>query len=167
MKRPILASAFVAATFWITSTPVLAQHGGRPASPGAGAPSMHGSSASAEGSHDSSRPTTSPSSPGSVLARNPNVGPALTKALQKQGVLPNGMTVADACTNPNAKFKTLGQCIAALHIHHKFPNCGLDQLASAKSLGAGIQACRPDADAKADARNATKQAKQDMKDANS
>lgn len=165
MKRPILVTAVVAATFWIANTAVLAQHG-HPPSPGAGAPSMHGSSAPAEVGHDSSRPTTSPSSPGSVLSRNPSVGPALTKALQKQGVLPNGMTVADACTNPTVKFKTLGQCIAALHISHKF-SCSLEKLAAAKSLGAGIQGCRPDADAKAEARSATKQAKQDMKDANS
>src|SRR2546429_3813072 len=57
MKRSILATAFVAATFWIANTPAFAQHG-RPASPGAVAPSMHGGASSGE-SHASSRPTRS------------------------------------------------------------------------------------------------------------
>ena len=159
MKGSILATALVAATFSIANTPAFAQHG-RPASPGAGAPSMHGSSASSEESHASSRPTTSPSSPGSVLSHNSHLTDALTDALAKKGI-----TVSDLATTC-MPFKTLGQCIAALHISHKFSTCSLDKLAAAKSLGAGIQGCRPDADAKAEARSATKQAKQDMKDAN-
>jgi|SRR5215469_2853694 len=162
MKRSI---ALVAATLWIANTSAFAQHG-RPASPGAVAPSMHGSSASAEEGHASSRPTTSPSSPDSVLNRNPKVEPALTEALGKSGItLPSGMTLSQVCTKNN--FRTLGQCIAALHINHKFPSCTLSDLSTAKSLGAGIQGCRSDADAKAEARSATKQAKQDIKDANS
>ena len=86
---------------------------------------------------------------------------ALTEALAKSGVKVSDL--ADTCK----PFKTLGQCIAALHINHKFPSCGLSDLSAAKSLGAGIQACRPEADAKAEARSATKQAKQDIKEANS
>ena len=149
MKRSILATAFVAATFSIANTLAFAQHG-RPASPGAGAPSTHGSSASAAGGHASPGPPTSPSSPGSVLS-NPHVSEALTNALKKSGItLPMGKTLADVCTQAGTSgFKTLGQCIAALHISHKFSTCSLDKLAAAKSLCAGIQGCRPDADAKA------------------
>ena len=120
---------------------------------------MHGSSSGAD--HASARPTTSPSSPDSVLTRNPQLSGALTEALAKSGVKVSDL--ADTCK----PFKTLGQCIAALHINHKFPSCGLSDLSAAKSVGAGIQACRPEADAKAEARSATKQAKQDIKDANS
>ena len=161
MKRFILVSAFVAATVWIATTPAFAQHG-RPASPGAGAPGMHGSSASAEAGHASSRPTSSPSSPGSVLSHNSHLSDALTAALAKKGI-----TVTDLAGTCQ-QFKNLGQCIAALHINHKFPtSCTLPELSAAKSLGAGIQGCRPQANAKAEARSATKQAKQDIDDANS
>src|SRR5207249_3842602 len=78
MKRSILATAFVAATFWIANTPAFAQHG-RPASPGAVAPSMHGGASSGE-SHASSRPTTSPSSPDAVLSRNSHLSGALSRS---------------------------------------------------------------------------------------
>lgn len=150
----------VVATLWIANTSVFAQHG-RPASAGTVAASTHGSSASAEGDHASSRPTTSRSSPDSVLTRNPHLGGALTEALAKSGI-----TVSDLAGTCKP-FKTLGQCIAALHINHKLPSCPLSDLSVTKSLGAGIHGCRPEADAKAEARSATKQAKQDIKDANS
>ena len=171
MKRSILVTAFVAATFSIASTPAFAQQHGRPASPGAGAPSAHGSNASTEGGHSSSGATSSPSSPSTVLSRNPNVEPALTRALGKSGItLPPNMTLSQVCSQngfTTKGFRTLGQCIAALHINHKFSTCTLADLSNAKNLGAGIQACRPDADAKAEARSATKQAEQEIKDSNS
>src|SRR5437660_7313293 len=83
MKRSILATAFVAATFWIANTPAFAQHG-RPASPGAVAPSMHGG-ASSGASHASSRPTTSPSSPDAVLSRNSHLSGALSSSANLLG----------------------------------------------------------------------------------
>ena len=163
MKRSILVTVFVATIFFVASTPAFAQHG-HPASPGAAAPSMHGNSASAGGGHASSSPsspTTSPSSSSSVLSRNSHVSIALTKALAKSGI--NVTDLASTC----GPFKSLGQCIAALHINHKFPSCTLADLSAAKSLGAGLQACNPQADAKTEAHSATKQAKQDIKDSNS
>jgi len=159
MKRSILATAFVAATFWIANTPAFAQHG-RPASPGAVAPSMHGGASSGE-SHASSRPTTSPSSPDAVLSRNSHLSGALSKALAKSGIQVSDL--AGTCK----PFKTLGQCIAALHINHKFASCTLADLSSAKSLGAGIQGCSPQANAKSESKKAMKQAKQDINDSNS
>ena len=160
MKRCILVTAFVAATFWIAGTPAFAQHG-RPASPGTVAPSTHGNSASAGGGHASSGSTSSPSAPGSVLSHNSHLADALTDALAKKGI--NVSDLATTCK----PFRTLGQCIAALHISHKFPSCTLADLSAAKSLGAGIQECNPHADGKAEARSATKQAKQEINDSNS
>lgn len=160
MKRSILVSAFVAATFWIASTPAFSQHG-HPASPGAVAPGTHGSGASAEEGHAGSGPTSSPSSPGSVLSHNAHLTDALRDALEKRGI-----TVTDLATTCKP-FRTLGQCIAAVHINHKFPSCTLADLSAAKRLGAAIQGCHPEADAKAEARTATKDAKQDIRDSNS
>lgn len=150
----------MAATFWISSTPAFAQHG-HAASPGAVAPGTHGSSASPGEGHAGSGPTSSPSSPGSVLSHNAHLTDALTDALAKKGI-----TVTDLATTCRP-FRTLGQCIAALDINHKFPGCALADLSAAKSLGAALQECHPQADAKAEARGATKEAKQDIQDSNS
>ncbi len=162
MKRlfvPFLALA----TLLFLGSSAYAQGKGRPAgTPGAaGSTGAHGSSASAEGGHGSSDATTSPSSPGTVLSRNPKVGPALEKALGKSGI-----TVTDLATTCKP-FKTLGQCIAALHINHKFTGCTLDALSSAPSLGKALQVCNPNADAKTEARSAVKQANQEIKESGS
>ncbi len=165
MKRLFLPFLALATLFFLGSS-AYAQ-GGRPA--GAGKPSGvgggPGSGAGSSATHGNMSPagptTASPSSPSSVLSRNPNVSEALTKALGKSGI-----TVTDlksTCT----PFKTLGQCIAALHINHKFPGCSLTALSSAKSLGKAIQGCNPNADAKTEARNAVKQANQDIKESGS
>jgi hypothetical protein len=133
--------------------------GGGPSS-GAGASATHGNMSGADSS------TSNPSSPGMVLSRNPKLEPALTNALGKSGItLPAGMTLTQVCTTNG--FKTLGQCIAALHINHKFSGCTLTDLSGAKSLGAAIQGCNPQADAKTEARNAKKQANQEIKESGS
>ncbi len=165
MKRlfvPFLALA----TLFFRGSSAYAQ-GGRPA--GAGKPSGvgggPGSGAGPSATHGNESPagptTSSPSSPSSVLSRNLSLSDALTKALGKSGI-----TVTDLATTCSP-FKTLGQCIAALHINHKFPGCTLADLSTAKSLGQAIQGCNPQADAKTEARNATKQAKQDIKESGS
>ncbi len=165
MKRlfvPFLALA----TLFLLGSSAYAQ-GGRPV--GAGKPSgtggSPGSGAGPSATHGKESPagptTSSPSSPSSVLSRNPSLSDALTKALRKSGI-----TVTDLATTCGP-FKTLGQCIAALHINHKFPGCTLADLSTAKSLGHAIQGCNPQADAKTEARNATKQAKQDIKESGS
>jgi len=44
----------------------------------------------------------------------------MTQALGKSRItLPSGISLSQVCTANN--FRTLGQCIAALHINHKFP----------------------------------------------
>jgi hypothetical protein len=165
MKRlfvPFLALA----TLFLLGSSAYAQ-GGRPAGAGkpSGAGGSPGSGAGPSATHGNESPagptTSSPSSPGSVLSRNPKLAPALEEALGKSGI-----TVTDLATTCKP-FKTLGQCIAALHINHKFPACNLTDLSTAKSLGKGIQGCDPNADAKTEARNATKQAKQDIKESGS
>jgi hypothetical protein len=105
----------------------------------------------------------------------------LTEKLQAQGLLPAKTNVKDAC----ATFKELGDCIAALHVSH---NLGLDfnclkadltgvllssEMSSCKgaggdkalSLSKTIHLLKPDADAKSEAKNAEKQAKDDLKNA--
>jgi hypothetical protein len=105
----------------------------------------------------------------------------LTAKLQSQGVLPEGDQVATTC----ATFKELGDCVAALHASK---NLGLnftcvkasvtgvlsnadlsgcknalgDKAASLKNT---IHEMKPDADAKAEAKNAEKQAAEDLKEA--
>jgi hypothetical protein len=168
MKNSILIVASLAAVFSMSAAPAFAQRGRPSGTPGAAggtaASGTHGSSGTAGEGHASSNATASPSSPSSVLSRNSSLNGALTKALGKSGI--NVTDLATTC----GPFKNLGQCIAALHINHKFPNCTLGDLSSAKNLGQGIQGCNPQADAKTaktEARNASKQANQEIKDAKS
>ncbi len=165
MKRLIVPFLALATLFFLGSS-AYAQ-GGRPA--GAGKPSGvgggPGSSAGSSATHGNMSPanssTASPRSPGSVLSRNPSVSEALTKALAKSGI-----TVTDLASTCKP-FKTLGQCIAALHINHKFPSCTLADLSGAKSLGKAIEGCNPNADAKTETRDAVKQANQEIKESGS
>jgi len=103
----------------------------------------------------------------------------LTASLQAQGVLAANTDAKSACEN----FKALDECVAALHASK---NLGLDfscmksnltgvqtsaDMSSCKgsagdkamSLSKAIHAMKPDADAKAETKNAEKQAKDDLK----
>jgi hypothetical protein len=103
----------------------------------------------------------------------------LTSNLQRQGVLPANTDAKSACEN----FKALDECVAALHVSK---NVGLDfnclksnltgvqtgaDMSSCKgsagdkamTLSKAIHAMKPDADAKGEAKNAEKQAKDDLK----
>jgi hypothetical protein len=103
----------------------------------------------------------------------------LTANLQAQGVLSNNIDVKAACDN----FKGLEDCVAALHASK---NAGLDfnclksnvtgvqagaDMSTCKetggdkgiSLSKAIHLMKPDADAKGEAKNAEKQAKDDLK----
>lgn len=104
---------------------------------------------------------------------------ALTAKLQAQGVLAANANLTDTC----AAFKGLNECVAALHASH---NLGLDfgcvksnvtgvlvsadasackQASSGKAvrLADAIHALKPDANAKAEAKNAERQAAEDLK----
>jgi hypothetical protein len=103
----------------------------------------------------------------------------LTSNLQRQGVLQANTDAKSACEN----FKALDECVAALHASK---NVGLDfkclksnltgvqtgaDMSSCKgsagdkamTLSKAIHAMKPDADAKGEAKNAEKQAKDDLK----
>jgi hypothetical protein len=103
----------------------------------------------------------------------------LTASLQAQGVLAANTDAKGACEN----FKALDDCVAALHASK---NVGLDfnclksnltgvqtgaDMSSCKgsagdksmTLSKAIHAMKPDADAKGEAKNAEKQAKDDLK----
>ena len=105
----------------------------------------------------------------------------LTSKLQAQGLLPANTNVSDTCS----AIKALDECVAALHAGH---NLGLDfnclissltgmytstEMSSCKGLTGGkamslsqsIHALKPDADAKGEAKNAEKQAHDDLKGA--
>lgn len=107
----------------------------------------------------------------------------LAAKLQAQGLLPANTELKDAC----ATFKKLDNCVAALHASHNLGiswNClkwdvtgiqtGADMSAckgpesdKAWSLEKSIHALKPDADAKAEAKNAEKQAEADLKESGS
>jgi len=165
MKRSTLI-VFAAAAL-ACSVPAFAQRshpspGGPPSSAG-GAASAHASDTS--GSHEAGAPANSDmshASPGAVLSRN-------TIIADKVKTL-TGQNAATACSG----FKNLGQCVAAAHVAKNLNISGcFDTLktkvtgSGAVSLGKAIQGLAPDADAKAEAKKANKQASDDMKEASS
>ncbi|HTQ59183.1 MAG TPA: hypothetical protein VMI32_03105 [Candidatus Solibacter sp.] len=103
----------------------------------------------------------------------------LTSNLQAQGVLAANTDAKSACEN----FKALDECVAALHASKTLGldfNCLKSNLTGvqtsadmstckgsagdkAMSLSKAIHAMKPDADAKTEAKNAEKQAKDDLK----
>jgi hypothetical protein len=103
----------------------------------------------------------------------------LTSALQTQGVIPANTDLKNTCS----PIKGLDECVAALHARH---NLGLDfdclksnltgtrtdaetspckgsPRKRAMSLSSAIRALKPDVNAKAEAQNAEKQAREDFK----
>ena len=105
----------------------------------------------------------------------------LTAKFQAQGLLPANTDLKSACNT----FKNLDGCVAALHVSHNLGldfNCLKSDLTGvqtsadmsgckgtagtkAMSLGSAIRALKPEANAKAEAKNAEKQAHDDLKDA--
>jgi hypothetical protein len=102
-------------------------------------------------------------------------------SLQLQAVLPPRTSLKDAC----AGFKTLNDCVAALHVSHNLTikfNCLKWDVTGAKppgdvkscpapsndkpvDLSKAIRALKPDANSHAEARTAEKRAREDIKDA--
>ena len=105
----------------------------------------------------------------------------LTPRLQAQGLLAANVNATDAC----APFTALDECVAALHASHNLDidfNCVRADVTGvhtnvdlsgckgpvgekAGSLTKSIRLLKPDADAKGQAKNAEKQAKDDLKEA--
>jgi hypothetical protein len=166
IKRSIVTVLSLVVILWLAGASAWAQgkSGSHPGGTGgtgmSRGSSPSGNSASSNSSSERGSNASINSSPGDVLSRNTSLSGALTTALGKSGITVPGGNLATFCSSNS--FKTLGQCIAALHINHKFPTCTFTDL-SAKPLGQAIQGCAPHASAKVEARNATKQANADIK----
>jgi hypothetical protein len=112
---------------------------------------------------------------------NSQLNKNLTARLQGAGVLAANTNIAEAC----GSFKVLSDCLAGLHASHSLAldfNCVRTSMTSVQT-GADISACKepkgdkgvslskaiellkPGADAKAEAKNAEKQASEDLKEA--
>ena len=120
------------------------------------------------------RPTAS-----QQLAANADQEKKLSVGLQ--AILPARTTLKDACT----AFKSLDECVASLHASNNLQikfNClkwsmtgvrptgdvkSCEAPGKALSLDKAIRALKPDVNAKAEARNAERRAKEDIKDASS
>lgn len=189
MKRliPILTGGLVA--LFLSSSPLFAQrpHGGGSGNGNSGATgaAMHGASGADHGnaaanSSVNGAKSIAASSPNTVLTKNTKLDTHLTNLLQSKGLLAKGTDLKDAC----AGFKNLGQCVAALHVSHnlnipfaclsadatgtapaKDASCPSGTGTSKMSLGKSIQALSPNASSKTEAKNATKQADDDINEA--
>ncbi len=162
MKHSTLILAAVMAL--VLGTPAFAQR--THPSPG-GPPSGHGSGSGPgmSGSHEgnsTAHTAMSHASPSTVLSHNT----AIAGKIQKL----TGQDAQTACSG----FKNIGQCVAAAHVAKNldFPG-GFDALkakvtgSGAVSLGKAIEGFAPNADAKAEAKKANKQASDDLKETSS
>jgi hypothetical protein len=163
MKGLTICFAALIVALYLGTTASLAQHGhGGGAGGGHGAMAGHGDEGSEVkgGSHNSALGGTK--SPDQLLAKNSKLSQRL------QPLLPSNLSVQDAAKG----FKNLGQFVAAVHASH---NVGIpfDQLKSMitgsehDGLGKAIQALKPDADAKSEAKKAKKEADEDINESNS
>src|SRR5215470_4611968 len=172
MKKTYMFVLAVAVSLYCA--PAFAQHGGggRPAGVGpgsTGAPAGAGSEASGRptdpGSAGMGHSGIASGSPTSVLDNN-HVTTALTNALTKSGVTIPGGNLQSACSG----FKSLGQCVAALHVAKNL-NLSFSDLQTkmgSESLGKAIQDLGgPNVNAKSEAKKANKQANQDLNAAQS
>jgi hypothetical protein len=161
VKRLILAMVTVLALAF--SGPAFAQR----SHPGGGPPAGHGpdNNPGLSSSHGAS--STAPSSmshgtPSDVLSHNTAIAGKI-KTL-------TGEDAQTACGG----FKNIGQCVAAAHVAKNLDIPGGFDALKAKvtgsgsvSLGKAIQALAPNADAKAEAKKANKQADDDLKETTS
>jgi len=167
MKRCISFLALLSMTLFLYARPLAAQGQGRPPSPAPQRPSP-------PPRPETSRPPDTPRAPESKgkpeqagerrtasqqLAANPKLSERL------KGLFPEGTDLQLAADG----FRNVGLFVAAARVSHNL-NIPFDQLKSTmmgppeKNLGAAIHELKPDADAKAEARKAEKQAKKDMDD---
>lgn len=117
------------------------------------------------------------------LAANDEQEQKLTSQLKAKEVLAPGKVLKEACST----FRSLAECVAALHVSHNLKlefNClkydltGIDPTFGKSScagppggkaigLTKAIQLLKPEADARAEAKNALRQARGDLSDASS
>lgn len=169
MRRMTSMVATIAMAVSVGCLPLFAQHGGggMGSSPGRGMGDSRGGpdmnregrmGGMDRGMHQGQ--TIGPKSSTDILSHNTKL------ASQLGGLLPAGANLQEAA----AGFKNLGQFVAAVHVSH---NLGIpfDQLkakmtgANSESLGKAIKSLKPEADSKAEAKKAQKQAKEDFRQA--
>jgi hypothetical protein len=174
IKRSIVTVLSLVVILWLAGTSAWAQgrSGSHPGgTSGTGMPRGSSGNSATNNSSTHSSNASSNSSPGEVLSHNNGkLNTKLSAKLQSQGLLPAGTDLKTAC----APFRTLGQCIAAIHVSHNLGGtCSFTSLTTAmtgtppESLGKAIQGCAPHASAKAEAKKGTKQADADIKDSES
>ena len=174
MKNTFTSSLMTLAVTVALSAFALAQ---RPSSAGSGRPSgvgggnmspgnpnMGTSARGGEmGNERMGRTNMGEQTPSSVLD-NPKLTNSLTNALSKSGVTVPGGNLQAACGG----FKTLGQCVAALHVSQNLniPFADLKNKmtgSTSEKLGTAIKDLGgPNVDAKKEAKKATKQADEDL-----
>lgn len=184
MNRMSMMLALLAAVLYVGAPAALAQHGrgggmgggpvGVGGNPGMGMPGGHGPAGGQPGASDSGRGAQGRNNDSTTNNSQRNIGkmpapdqldrhPKLSSRLA--GLLPAGTNMQRAASG----FKNLGQFVAAVHVSH---NLGIpfDQLkakttgSGAESLGKAIHQLDPNADAKAEAKKAESQARQDFND---
>jgi hypothetical protein len=181
MKKSLLSWSLTVAAMLAFSISVFAQHGasgtgaGRPAGVGpgsTGAPSGVGPGTSGRptdvGSTGMAHSSMGEQSPSTVLD-NRKLNTSLTNALEKSGISVPGGDLKTACSG----FKTLGQCVAAMHVYKNL-NLMFSDLqtkmtgSNSESLGKAIQDLGgPNVNAKSEAKKANKQASRDLNAADS
>ena len=181
MKKQLIL--ITAATFCFAVAPAFAQnpHGGGAGNAGGShGPAMgNGNAGHGNVGVGASSKGAASSSPTDLLTENSKLDSHLTSKLQSKGLLPAGTDLKDAC----AGFKSLGQCIAAIHVSHNHDiafaclksdmtgtapatgtTCPAGTGSSKMSLSKSIQALSPKTDSKGAARTATKQSDADIRD---
>ena len=184
MKKNLLMWSLTFAAMFAFSISTYAQHGaaggggGRPAGAGGAAGAAGASSGGARGNSGGAADSGSAGmghanmdsqSPNTVL-QNSRLNTSLSNALSKSGVSVPGGNLQSACTG----FKTLGQCVAAIHVANNLniPG-GFAALkgemtgSNSLSLGKAIQDLSPEANAKAESKKGNKQTKHDLSAAES
>jgi hypothetical protein len=122
-----------------------------------------------------------PKSANDQLALNGDLEAKLTHQLQVQGILPQDKILQDACSS----FKELADCVASLRVSHSLKidfsclkwdvtgvkpkpvsdSCAGPAGGKAMGLTRSIDLLKSDSDAKSEAREALRRARQDIKDA--
>jgi hypothetical protein len=143
-------------------------HGGGAGAMGGGMSGTHGSADShpmnAGGNTSHGGSLTASTNPGDVLDHNTQLSTKLESMLGLSGPTAFASLKTDA-----SGFKNFGQFMAAVHVSHNLGIPFSDLQAkmtgpNAVSLGKAIQELKPDADAKAETKKATKQSNVDMKE---
>ncbi len=166
MKRQTNSLAALGLALMVAMAPAFAQRGRSPSGPpaGKGSASAPGVSSSSHGSGASNHGASAManSSPSKVLSHNTAIAGKI-----------NTLTGQDAQTACSG-FKNLGQCVAAAHVAKNLNIPGgfaalRDKMTgpNAESLGKAIHELKPEADAKAEAKKAKKQADDDLKESSS